>query len=399
MPRGRSGGPPTRHQRDAYRARIDREAAAIILQDALETPRMTIRSGGHPREPGHGRRTLDRTSRTPMPTGLRPEDFDPYETRARGRNGRRDGGDGNGIWGVVKFLVFALVLAAVVLGVGLTVLRPVVNSAVLAWASDNPAALDLPFVADIVRDDIGDALTEPASCDSSQITFAVEDGDTASTIAERLEEEGLIQDRRAFVFIAHARGLAGDLQQGSSCCARNLTPDEMVTALLAPPEVPYVDIDAADRPPARADHGQAPDHRGAGDGRRRSSTTWPSTPPASLIADYPWLKTALADAPEGASLEGFLWPAAYRVLPDTTAEELVRLMLDGFERRGRAGTPDRARGARADLLPGPDPGLDRRARGRPRRGEAAHRRRLPEPRSTGCPGSTNKLLNADPTVI
>jgi putative Holliday junction resolvase len=36
MKRGRSGGPPTRAQRDAYRARIDREAAAIILQDELD---------------------------------------------------------------------------------------------------------------------------------------------------------------------------------------------------------------------------------------------------------------------------------------------------------------------------------------------------------------------------
>ena len=36
MPRGRSGGPPTRAQRDAYRARVDREAAAIILQDELD---------------------------------------------------------------------------------------------------------------------------------------------------------------------------------------------------------------------------------------------------------------------------------------------------------------------------------------------------------------------------
>jgi len=36
MPRGRSGGPPTKTQRDAYRARVDREAAAIILQDELD---------------------------------------------------------------------------------------------------------------------------------------------------------------------------------------------------------------------------------------------------------------------------------------------------------------------------------------------------------------------------
>jgi putative Holliday junction resolvase len=36
MKRGRSGGPPTRTQRERYRERIDREAAAIILQDELD---------------------------------------------------------------------------------------------------------------------------------------------------------------------------------------------------------------------------------------------------------------------------------------------------------------------------------------------------------------------------
>jgi putative Holliday junction resolvase len=38
-PRGRSGGPPSASQRDAHRARIDREAAALILQDSLDAMR------------------------------------------------------------------------------------------------------------------------------------------------------------------------------------------------------------------------------------------------------------------------------------------------------------------------------------------------------------------------
>ena len=49
MKRGRSGGPPSKTQRDAYRARVDREAAAIILQDELDT-RAGIRSS-MPRTP------------------------------------------------------------------------------------------------------------------------------------------------------------------------------------------------------------------------------------------------------------------------------------------------------------------------------------------------------------
>lgn len=39
MPRGRSGGPPSRTQRERYRERVDREAAAVILQDELDARR------------------------------------------------------------------------------------------------------------------------------------------------------------------------------------------------------------------------------------------------------------------------------------------------------------------------------------------------------------------------
>ena len=45
MQRGRSGGPPSKTQRDAYRARVDREAAAIILQDELDARAAARMSG------------------------------------------------------------------------------------------------------------------------------------------------------------------------------------------------------------------------------------------------------------------------------------------------------------------------------------------------------------------
>lgn len=45
--RGRSGGPPSRHRRTAYRARIDSEAAAVILQDELDArARADVREEG-----------------------------------------------------------------------------------------------------------------------------------------------------------------------------------------------------------------------------------------------------------------------------------------------------------------------------------------------------------------
>ena len=48
MSRGRSGGPPSKTQRDAYRARVDREAAAIILQDELDSRRATRSMAARP---------------------------------------------------------------------------------------------------------------------------------------------------------------------------------------------------------------------------------------------------------------------------------------------------------------------------------------------------------------
>jgi putative holliday junction resolvase len=54
--RGRSGGPPTGAQRDAHRARVDREAAALILQDDLDaaTDRERQAAPGPPEPPRRG---------------------------------------------------------------------------------------------------------------------------------------------------------------------------------------------------------------------------------------------------------------------------------------------------------------------------------------------------------
>ncbi len=57
----------------------------------------------------------------------------------------------------------------------------------------------------------------------------------------------------------------------------------------------------------------------------RISWTSCATRQAWLLDDYPWL-----DLPKGATLEGYLAAGAYRVLPDTTPDELVRKMLDHF---------------------------------------------------------------------
>ncbi len=63
MPRGRSGGPPSRTQRNAFRARIDREAACVILQDELDARRAATGPGA------------------PGPAAAAPRDGEPMEPR------------------------------------------------------------------------------------------------------------------------------------------------------------------------------------------------------------------------------------------------------------------------------------------------------------------------------
>jgi peptidoglycan lytic transglycosylase G len=283
---------------------------------------MTIRSGGRPRD---GRAPATRYDPEAYATETIPEFSEPIN---RGRGGR-GGGGGHGLVGFLKFLVFALVLAVFVLAVALTALRPMISSTIMNIAEDNPGALAIPFVKDIVEENLGAALTTPASTDPAQVEFQVQDGDTAKSIAQRLEDQGFLGDSRTFVFYAIDRDLTTSLQKGTFILRKNMTPDQLVTALLAPGQTPFVDI--ALRTGLRLEQITAKLETIQGLGMDpQGFYDLVHNPPAALVNSYPWLKTALAGAPGTASLEGFLWPATYRVRPDTTPEELVRLMLDKF---------------------------------------------------------------------
>lgn len=356
---------------------------------------MTIRSGGRPRDqrPPHARRY----EADAYATDYVPEDFEPSRRYGTGGgNGKRRGGGGSGVGGLVKFLLFALLLGGLVLVVALTALRPVVNNAILSWAEDSPAALRLPFVADIVREDLGTSLTQPVSSDPEQVEFVIAEGDTASSIATRLEDQDLIRDRRAFIFIASERALTGSLQHGTFVLRKNMTPDQVVTAVLAPPEDPYIEVDL--RTGLRLEQITAKLQTLPLEMDVRAFYELAKEPPATLLADYPWLRRVLADAPEGASLEGFLWAGNYRVLPDTTPEELIRKMLDGFQEAigdDKMKVPAE-RGMSFYQVLSLASIVEREAAVDEERPLIAG---VYQNRLDGIPGIKNKILNADPTVI
>jgi len=279
---------------------------------------MTIRSGGrargrsqaHPAEVDSHEAAWQPASGRGVPTG--PGGSGNGGTGGGGRRGSNgyNGYNGysnsrRGIPAILKFLVFALILAALVLVALVTVARPLIRNAVVGWATDNPAALGMPFVADLVREDLGSKLTEPASTDTTQLPFVVSPGETAAAIAARLQDAGFLTDKRAFIFIATEKGLTQQLATGTFILRKSMPPDVIVNELLNPGSIHFVEI--ALRTSLRLE--QITAKLETIDGLTMNPQDFYNLakhPSKELLASYPWLTAVL---PSGASLEGFLWPA------------------------------------------------------------------------------------------
>jgi UPF0755 protein len=298
---------------------------------------MTLRGGGAPRDGGNlGPESGPSRSRQAHPIGEISIDDDHYARmpppierdggrRSRPEYERRGSGGGSGLGGLLRLLLFIVVLAGVVLIAALTVLRPVIAHAVVDYASKNPSALKLPFVADLVREDLGTHLTDAPGTSAADVSFSVVDGDTAQTIADRLQQAGLLTDARALVFIATEQNLTTSLESGTYILRANMTPQQIVTSLLVSHQVA---ITIGLRPSLRLEQITAKLQTVTGLSMDVNAFYKEvKNPPATLLADYPWLSAVL---PKGASLEGFLAAATYIVSPDITADAFVRDLLDAW---------------------------------------------------------------------
>lgn len=252
----------------------------------------------------------------------------------RRRNGNGNGGGGLRLPGFIKFLLFAGILAALVLLVLLTALRPLVRAGVVGWAWDNPSSIkSFPFIADLVEEDLGAALTAPAGTDATEKSFTVNPGDNIDALAPRLKEAGFIGSERAFLFVALQTDLNADLKSGNYILRGDMTPTEVADALVRAAVVVRT-LDITFREGLRIEQMTAL-LQTLDSGIDPDEFYQLAKHPETLLADYPWLEAIL---PKGASLEGFLYPDTYQVVtatnggatPVTNADALIRRLLDRF---------------------------------------------------------------------
>jgi UPF0755 protein len=302
---------------------------------------MTIRGGGKPRSHGAQAAPGDQATRRVVDTGW--DDFIPPDDEEIAAGKRRDEPDvrrdyrkgRSGAGSVLRFLLFAMVLGGLVVGGLYFVVRPIVIGGIVDWAAENPTALKLPFVTDIVRGELSSSIARPVQADdTTSIVIIVAPDATAHEIGDQLYSAGAITDTRAFVFEAISTGATEEFQIGRHVVSRSMNMDQILAALTKPPVAPplvritFREGLRLEQMVAKLEYLEA----------NPVDATAPLTmdvnafyqlavnPPQDLLAEFPWLKL-----PDGGSLEGYLYPATYNVAPDIKPSDLLRLLLSAFQ--------------------------------------------------------------------
>lgn len=173
-------------------------------------------------------------------------------------------------------------------------------------------------------------ITLPADPYGSPQPFQVQLGESANSVINRLHGNGLIVNAEAFRAYLQYSGLDTTLQAGNYSLSPAMTPIEIARALQDPTPT-HVKLRIL-----------------AGWRLEEVAAALPTTgldinPDTFLSAArmHPSGYAFLSDVPEGASLEGFLFPGNYDLPRNLTADELVKTLLDNF---GSHLTPDLIQG-------------------------------------------------------
>lgn len=164
-----------------------------------------------------------------------------------------------------------------------------------------------------------DRLTTPANPSGTSRPFEVILGETLPSIARRLHSEGLIHDAGIFRLYLQYSGLDTTLQAGDYQLSPAMTSLEIAHEL-------------QDATPGIITFTVLPGWR-----LEEVAATVPTSglgfsPQDFLAASHsrPEGYAFLADLPEGASVEGFLFPGIYRLPRELTAAEVLAVLLDNF---------------------------------------------------------------------
>lgn len=267
-------------------------------------------------------------------TGRDPQLTEPMPVTSGYRQGSISGARVRGLErapqrGPWRGLVFLAVLMAVILVGGGLFVGPRMRDAAFDLARSNPQVMRMPMVPDIVRERLGDRLTQPAGDRAIPVKFKVEAGQGVSEIARSLQRQELLVEPLAFTYLAVTQGVDNKMHTGTFNLDPTMTPQQLVDRLLQPPDPETSKVFVPIRSGLRIEQItallQTKKLAFAPEEFQRLATD----PPAWVREEYPWLDVL----PPGRSLEGFLGSDSNLAIDsDLSAEGFLRILLSDWER-------------------------------------------------------------------
>lgn len=156
---------------------------------------------------------------------------------------------------------------------------------------------------------------KPVSDSQKNQLVTIKEGATLSTIADQLQQQGLIRSSWAFKLYVSSKQVRNDLQAGTYAFSPSLSVQQIVTKLtqgkIATNNVTILPAQRIDQIRASL----------INDGFTPGDVDTALNP--ATYADNP----ALVDKPAGASLEGYLYPDSFQKTATTTAKQIIEQSL------------------------------------------------------------------------
>jgi UPF0755 protein len=155
------------------------------------------------------------------------------------------------------------------------------------------------------------------------VHVVIEPGSTTAAIAEVLSDARVIDNALVFRYKARRSGVDGTLKAGEYDMATGMSFEAVIEQLTAGTVLDYVDVTIPEGFTAAQVAARLAAKTGIPEGELAALATGGAS---EFVSEHPYLEGAY-----GGSLEGYLFPATYRVPEGATARDVIEMMLDHFD--------------------------------------------------------------------
>lgn len=231
---------------------------------------------------------------------------------------------------IFRFLIFTIAVGAIVviLGAGFWAFSTQDEATAASISVGDASVVRSPqnieeFFLGFYLQSQSETINNPISTDPSPVPFAIDLGETAVSISEKLVEQQFITDADLFRLFLRYNGLDASLEAGDYVLQRNMNMREIAEALQ---KANFEEVAITIPEGLRAEEiAELLTEANIMDGSEFLAVVRQGT-----VVEHP----LLADRPPGTSYEGYLFPDTYR-LPaiNTKPEDLIARMLDNMAQK------------------------------------------------------------------